>query len=116
MYKTWIMHSATSDNPFYNDTFVRHGGVDYLMGALCILLALLSAFYIRNSKRKMEEYKKQQLEEYNKNHNKNVKDYNSTGMYLPMKQRFFYGLPITLVVLFGILAISFFAATPIQSL
>lgn len=112
------MSLKATHNPFQETTFQSQGGIDYLIGALFVLLALSSLLFIRKAKQRAEEYKKRQLKEYNKNRptQRPETDYSRTRLYLPMFERMKFSAPIMLAVLFAAVAIAFFAGKPITTL
>ena len=107
-----------AENPFYTSSFTSNGGADYVIGGMCILLSILSLLFIPKVKGKMADYKKRQLEEYNKNRpgRKDATNYESTGLYLPMFERMKYSSPVILCVLFLLVGVTFFAGKPISTL
>jgi len=68
-----------------NDLFSDLGNYVYLIGTLFVLLALVAATFYPKAKAKMEDYKKRQLEVYNKNRvgKRLEKNYKNTKLYLP---------------------------------
>ena len=82
-----IQHSGVIGNsvsPTKSNSFVSLGGVDYLMGALFILLGILIfVLYYKKSKLKYDNYKKEQLALYNKNKGTKITDYKKTKLYVP---------------------------------
>ncbi|MBN3534604.1 hypothetical protein [Mycoplasma procyoni] len=81
-----------------------------ILGVLFILLGIVTFLLYPKAKRKAEEYKKGQLEEYKKLHKiapaTNV-SYESTKMYLPAWENFKLGLPIIFGIVFIVIGISF---------
>ena len=75
---------AGGANPTQHTSFVAQGGIDYMLGALFILLGIgIFLVFNKKAKNKMLDYKKRQLAEYNKNRKTDVKDYSNTRLYLP---------------------------------
>lgn len=105
-------------NPFQETTFQSQGGIDYLIGALFVLLALSALLFVRKAKQGAEDYKKRQLKEYNKNrpNQRPVTDYSKTRLYLPMFERMKFSAPIMMAILFAAVALAFFVGKPIQTL
>lgn len=71
-------------DPTDHTTFVSMGGIDYIIGALLIIIGI-TIFVLFNKKAKINAqiYKNKQLEQYNKNRNSKVTDYNRTKLFLP---------------------------------
>lgn len=99
-------------SPTEKTSFSSQGGIDYIVGALFILIGLLIfVLFNRKSKEKAEDYKKRQLEKYNENHKTKISDYKKTTLYLPFWERVKQVSPVMLCVLFIIMGISFITWT-----
>lgn len=57
--------------------------ISYIFGPLFIVMGIACFFLYPKAKRKADEYRKDQLEEYNKVKKIKTSDYSRTGMYLP---------------------------------
>lgn len=112
-----ILLSQASD-PFEKSVFESMGNYNYLIGALFVLLALASALFIRKAKNNLDEYKKEQLADYKKNHPKSPSyiTYEKTKLFVPFWPRMKSVAPWIFTILFSIVAITFFAGTIIQTL
>ena len=99
-------------NPTQHTSFVDQGGIDYMLGALFILLGIgIFLVFNKKAKTKMLDYKKRQLEEYNKNRGTKVTDYSNTRLYLPFWERAKFITPIMLTALFVMVGIFFIVWT-----
>lgn len=95
-------------DPFKESNFVSMGGIDYLIGALLILLGItVFLLFQKKAKRNLINYKKEQLEVYNKNRNTNVSNYDSTKLFVPVWQKIKFSAPILFTFLFIIVGLSF---------
>ena len=102
-----LANNGVSD-PFKKSNFVSMGGVDYLVGALLILLGIaIFLLFQKKATAKMNKYKQEQLDLYNKNRGTNVKDYEDTKLFVPVWEKFKFSAPIMLTVLFIIVGFSF---------
>ena len=100
-------HNGVSD-PFKKSNFVSMGGVDYLIGALLILIGItIYLLFQKKAKINLANYKKEQLEVYNKNRNLNVLNYESTKLFVPVWQKIKFSAPILFTFLFIIIGLSF---------
>lgn len=90
-----------ANDPSHKVTFSSMGGVDYIIGAMLIILGFLVFFAFNNkAKRKIKEYKQLQLDVYNKNRGTKITDYNNTNLFLPPMVKFETSAPILLMILF----------------
>ncbi len=88
-------------DPARSTSFQSMGGVDYIIGALFILIGILIyVLFQKKAKLRANNYKKEQLEQYNKNRGTKVTDYNRTKLYLPFWEKVKYVSPIMLTVTF----------------
>lgn len=111
-------YSRSLNTPFQKTAFISNGSADYLIGAIFTLLSILCILFISRAKRKMLEYKKKQLKQYNKNrpNKRDVTDYDKTRLFLPFWEKAKFFAPVFFAVLFAIMAVVFFVRTPIQTL
>lgn len=88
-------------DPTDHTTFVSMGGIDYIIGALLIIIGI-TIFVLFNKKAKINAqiYKNKQLEQYNKNRNSKVTDYNRTKLFLPFWEKTKFVTPIMLTITF----------------
>ena len=101
-------------SPSEGTTFVSMGGVDYIIGTLFILIGLL--IYIvfqKKSIKNIKDFKKRQLDQYNKNKKTKVTDYNKTKLFLPFGERVKTSSPVMLFALFVIIGLSWIIWTAI---
>ena len=72
-------------DPFKKSNFVSMGGIDYLVGALLILLGItIFVLFQKKATKKLKAYKQEQLDLYNKNRGTNVRNYEDTKLYVPI--------------------------------
>ncbi|WP_406613687.1 hypothetical protein ACJA23_02485 [Mycoplasma corogypsi] len=109
-----------SNNPFYNTDNFLHAEQWVLILLGCIFLVLtLAAFavYFFYSRKKLEEFKQEQLDQYIKeNPRRQHIKYQNTGMFVPAWERAKFNAPLILAVLFLALAIMFFTGTKLTTL
>ena len=80
--------------------------VGYTFGSIFILLGIAVWFLYPKSKRKADDYKKQQLIEYNKQKNRNETSYERTGMFLPPFEKAKMFAPVFFGIIFIFMGIS----------
>ena len=102
-----MFKSGVSD-PFKKSNFVSMGGIDYLIGALLILLGITVFFlFQKKAKRNLAIYKQKQLDVYNKNRNTKVTNYNTTKLFVPVWQKIKFSAPVLFTALLIIVGLSF---------
>lgn len=118
-----IKISTMSDSPFQRGdvgflSFGQDPWVGYVFGALFILIGILCFTLISKSKRKVEQYKQRQIDDYNTNHstNKKLSDYNKVGLYLPSWEKAKSQMPVMLGLLMIIIGISWIVGNTLTSL
>ena len=90
-----------SVDPSHGSSFVSQGGIDYLVGALFILLGIMVfILFQKKAKNKYEKYKQDQLDLYNKNRGTKVTDYKKTTLYVPFFEKAKFTAPIMFTILF----------------
>ena len=116
--KNKIFIYASANDPFYHSNFVSLGGIDYLIGALFFLLAIIALTFIPRANRKFKEYKAAQLKTYNKNRPReiDVTNYEKTTLYPPLGLKIKHAAPILIAIVFVVIAITFMTGRPIQTL
>lgn len=90
--------------------------VGYTFGSIFILIGIACFFLYPRAKRRAEEYKKEQLEEYNKIKKFKTNDYSKTGMFLPAWERMKLFAPLFFGVLFVIIGIAWLAGNTLTTL
>ncbi len=104
------MHSGKIEStPFY-----QSGNLDYVFGALFIVLGIVLIFFYPRSKANAKKYKQRQLEEYKKQNPKASSDYEKTGMFLPPWERTKMFAPLFFSAVFIIIGIAFLTGQPIK--
>lgn len=99
-------------------SFGQDKWVGYVFGALFIIIGIACFFLAPRSRRRAEEYKQAQLEEYNKNRpaKRPTTDYSKTGLYLPLGQKIKMQLPVLFGVLLIIVGIAWEAGNSLTTL
>ena len=107
----------TTANPFEESTFKSMGGIDYIIGSLFFLLALVAAMYIKKARDNLRKYKAEQFKEYQKNNPKSAaKNYSQTKLYVPIFERAKSVAPVMFAILFVFVGITWMVGHPIQTL
>ena len=104
------MHSGKIEStPFY-----RNGSLDYVFGALFIILGIALLLLYPKAKANAKKYKRKQMEEYKKMNPKAPSDYESTGMFLPPWERTKLFAPVFFCIVAIIIGIAFLTGQPIK--
>lgn len=109
-----------SNNPFQREgvgVFNWPEWVGYTFGSLLIVIGICIFFlFQKKAKTRKENYKKEQLAEYNKKYNKNEKDYKRTGMYLPGFEIAKASAPVMMCALLVFIGIAWIVGNTLWSL
>ncbi|MEE3928492.1 hypothetical protein V2E24_02795 [Mycoplasmopsis ciconiae] len=108
------------NNPFYNQQTQQINLPKTILisvGILFIIMGIAVFFLYPYRKKKAQEYKELQMQEYKNNHPRTkFTRYEQTGMYLPINEQFKKNLPIILGLTFIFIGISFLIGTNLSTL
>lgn len=115
--KITALKSESFDREGVGSLFIgREAWIGYTFGGLFILIAIACFLFYPRAKRKAQEYRDEQLVEFNKQAKRQTKSYEQTGMYLPAFEKAKLFAPVFFGMVFAIVGIAWIVGNTLTTL